>query len=347
MCADEYIPLSGLRDYFNGVITSDRLSGNILLKTDKYSVVFNEMSTLYSVNGRIYPLKDPIIFKDFRMMIPSDAYNTILKLFSDAETSYVVQNGVIDKEDNITEPDDDNGAGSYVYSAKPDKIRINSIIIDPGHGGEDPGAYGFGVNEKDVVLKTGLMVNDRLKNIYKDKKIIMTRSKDIFIPLEKRALIANNALKKYGESLFISIHANANRNQSAYGFETWYIVDKLRRDIVDKASAGNDRDVKNILNSMVNDEIYYESQELARIIQENLEKTIGNVSLNRGIKENVYFVVKESFMPAVLIEIGFVSNKYEANRLTNQSYLNKIVDGIVNGIKEFINGYEKDFSFNN
>ena len=62
---DDYVPLSGLRDYFNGTVTSDKLSGNILLKTEKYSVVFNEMSTLYSVNGKIYPLNDPIIFKNF------------------------------------------------------------------------------------------------------------------------------------------------------------------------------------------------------------------------------------------------------------------------------------------
>lgn len=231
----------------------------------------------------------------------------------------------------------------YIYIDKePKNIKINAIIIDPGHGGEDPGAIGnSGTKEKDIVLKTSLILSEKLKEIYPDKKIVLTRYNDIFISLDKRANIANYVFNKYGNSLFISIHTNASRSTKSYGFETWYLVEEYRRNIIKKGEISQDVDVESILNSMLNDEIYKESQDLAKKIQNYLEQEIGDVSKDRGIKEQTYFVIKKSIMPAVLVEIGFNTNKYEEIRLTKYSYLNKITDGILNGISEFIKGYEK------
>lgn len=230
----------------------------------------------------------------------------------------------------------------YIFEKEPDKVDIKAIIIDPGHGGNDPGAIGYsGVKEKDVVLRTALILAEKLKKKYTKKKIILTRNRDVFIPLDKRAKIANYVFNKYGNTLFISIHVNASRSNKPYGFETWYLVEKCRRSIIKKGEISEDEDVEDVLNAMLNDEIYKESKELANTIQKSLEKNIGYVSLNRGIKEQTYFVIKKSIMPAVLVEIGFNTNKYEEIRLTKYSYLNKIAQGIFRGIMEFTDVYER------
>ena len=252
---------------------------------------------------------------------------------------------ILNNDNNIEE--EVNVKNKYIYvDQEPKDIKINAIIIDPGHGGDDPGAIGYsGTKEKDIVLKTSLILYDKLKKIYPDKKIVLTRYNDTYISLDKRAKIANYVFNKYGNSLFISIHVNGSRSTKSHGFETWYLVEEYRRNIIRKGEISQDVDVENVLNSMLNDEIYKESKDLARRIQNYLVKEIGDVSRNRGIKEQTYFVIKKSIMPAVLVEIGFNTNKYEEARLTRYLYLNKITDGILNGILDFIKDYEKTYGY--
>ena len=229
----------------------------------------------------------------------------------------------------------------YLHEIKPDKILINAIVIDAGHGGKDAGAFRGNLLEKNVTLKISKKVNELLEKKFPNKKIILTRDKDIFLSLDKRSEIANNVSIKYGSSIFVSIHVNASKSQRAYGFETWYIVDSYKRNVIEKGKVSHDKDISSILNSMINEELYEESKNFAIKVQNALDRKIGNETLNRGVKENIYFVVKNSFMPAILVEVGFLSNKREANQLTNETYLNKLATGIVDGIGEFINEYEK------
>lgn len=251
-------------------------------------------------------------------------------------------------KDTELKNNNDNQIKSNIYITKnrPKDIKIKAIIIDPGHGGKDPGAIGYqGIREKDIVLKVGLILKEKLKNKFKDIKIILTRDKDIFIPLDKRAKIANYVYGKYGNSIFISIHVNASRSSKPYGFETWYLVSKQQRQIIKEGQVSNDKDVEKVLNAMLNDEIYKESKYLANNIENNLEKSIGYVSVKRGIKEESYFVIRNSIMPAILVEIGFNTNKYEAIRLTKYDYLNKIATGILKGIEEYVINYENTKGF--
>lgn len=229
----------------------------------------------------------------------------------------------------------------YLHEMKPDKILINAIVIDAGHGGKDAGAFRGNLLEKNVTLKISKKVNELLGKKFPNKKIILTRDKDVFLSLDKRSEIANNVSIKYGSSIFVSIHVNASKSQRAYGFETWYIVDSYKRNVIEKGKVSHDKDISSILNSMINEELYEESKNFAIKVQNALDRKIGSETLNRGVKENVYFVVKNSFMPAILVEVGFLSNKREANQLTNETYLNKLATGIVDGIGEFINEYEK------
>lgn len=229
----------------------------------------------------------------------------------------------------------------YLHEMKPDRILINAIVIDAGHGGKDAGAFRGTLLEKNVTLKVAKKIDELLKKKFPDKKIILTRDTDVFLSLDKRSEIANNVSIKYGASIFVSIHVNASKSPRAYGFETWYIVDSYKRNVIEKGKVSHDKDISSILNSMINEELYEESKIFAMKVQNALDKKIGGETLNRGVKENVYFVVKNSFMPAILVELGFLSNKREANQLTNEAYLNKLAAGIVNGIGDFVNEYEK------
>ena len=254
--------------------------------------------------------------------------------------------GVGEKQEETKKSKEENNISKnlgevYLHEMKPDKILINAIVIDAGHGGKDAGAFRGNLLEKNVTLKISKKVNELLGKKFPNKKIILTRDKDVFLSLDKRSEIANNVSIKYGSSIFVSIHVNASKSQRAYGFETWYIVDSYKRNVIEKGKVSHDKDISSILNSMINEELYEESKNFAIKVQNALDRKIGSETLNRGVKENVYFVVKNSFMPAILVEVGFLSNKREANQLTNETYLNKLATGIVDGIGEFINEYEK------
>ncbi|MBP7553138.1 MAG: N-acetylmuramoyl-L-alanine amidase [Spirochaetes bacterium] len=328
-------------------------SALLIKKLDKTAYLSN-FSNYIIIGGEKLFLNDFVTSEMGQFFIPIDGAIEILKYFSKDNYLFYLSEGdlVFDDDENVkitvekTEnlPDEFSNKNS---TYKDDAIkRIKAIIIDPGHGGKDPGSVGYnGLKEKDVVLSTALILQKKIKDKYPDKTIILTRDRDVFIPLEERANIANRTYEKLGETIFISIHVNSSRSSKSYGFETWHLNADYKRDILNKNSISDDKSVANIVNAMMIEEIYKESKELAKNIQDKLEERIGYVSRNRGIKEEKYFVIKKSIMPAVLVEIGFNSNKYEAIRLTNYSYLNKIATGISDGLFKFISDYEKTKGF--
>jgi N-acetylmuramoyl-L-alanine amidase len=239
-------------------------------------------------------------------------------------------------------------------SAEKNYLRIKAIIIDPGHGGKDPGALGryfedgkqHDLQEKNIVLTVGQEVAESLRRTYADKDIILTRSADEFVTLEQRTVIANEIeLKKNESIIFISIHANASLNSKANGFEVWYLPPDYRRELLDESVIESEnQDVLPILNTMLEEEITVESILLAQSIQSSLRTIIGDKIADRGLKEESWFVVRNAKMPAVLVELGFITNQEEALILGNQTHLKKISEGIYNGISGFINHFENQYS---
>ncbi|MDX9801886.1 MAG: N-acetylmuramoyl-L-alanine amidase [Spirochaetia bacterium] len=235
-------------------------------------------------------------------------------------------------------------------NARPSGHRIAAIIIDPGHGGRDSGAIGrheiagnrHTIYEKDIVLEIALELNRKLTSTYNDKKIILTRNNDSYPSLDERVEKANNVkLGKNEAIVFVSIHANASFNINAKGFEVWYLPPDFRRDLIDGDKADEEtKDILPILNTMLEEEFTIESILLAQSILDGLDKSIGSKDLNRGLKEETWFVVKNAKMPSVLIEVGFVSNKEESIKLSDKNYLKKISEGIYNGIIKFIDNLE-------
>jgi len=218
-------------------------------------------------------------------------------------------------------------------------LGIKNIIIDPGHGGKDPGAIGInGLREKDIVLKVAKMVAEIVRREI-GANIILTRDRDVFVRLEERTAIANT---KDGD-LFVSIHANSAPNRRAHGVETYYLsmasTKEERRVAALENSTSTNRisDLKDILKIMQGSKIE-ESARLAAIVQSSMIKGLGKKYKkigDHGIKKAPFVVLIGAQMPAVLAEIAFMSNKTDAKRLKSDTYLRDVAQQISHGIIEY------------
>ena len=222
---------------------------------------------------------------------------------------------------------------------------IETICIDPGHGGEDLGAVGRSkLQEKNVTLKIGL----KLKKLIESKtglRVIMTRDKDSEVSLNTRASIANNQLAQ----MFVSIHVNSSFRKSAYGSETFFVslqatdpealelAQKENQNKEDPGEAIQNDELKMILWNMAQTEHIRESSKLAEYIQNELNELLG--TRNRGVKQAPFRVLMRTAMPAVLIEAVFISNASEEKKLQNEEFLDKIAMAIYSGISKFIYYY--------
>jgi N-acetylmuramoyl-L-alanine amidase len=231
------------------------------------------------------------------------------------------------------------------------KASVVAILIDPGHGGKDPGAIGefgsgakkFRIAEKDVVLSIAKDLQKRLSERWPDKQILITRSGDSYPSLDERVEMANKVELSVNQAIiYISIHANASFNKNASGYEVWYLNPEYRRTVVDaKKAEGVDKDVLPILNAMLEEEYTTESVFLARSILDGISASIGPSAANRGLRAEEWFVVRNARMPSVLVEVGFVTNEAEARLLADEGHLRKLGDGIYNGVLSFVDYFER------
>ncbi|WP_291329340.1 N-acetylmuramoyl-L-alanine amidase [Desulfovibrio sp. UCD-KL4C] len=216
-------------------------------------------------------------------------------------------------------------------------LTFKTIMIDPGHGGKDPGASGHGLREKDINLRFAKILAAKLKRA--GFNILYTRSTDVFIPLEERTAMAN--IKK--ADMFISIHCNAHRKSSINGLETYTLNLARNRNAVRVAarenaiSAKRISDLQVILTDLMLNSKMKESKDLAKKIQ---TKVLTNVRRkwsikDQGVREAPFYVLMGAKMPSVLVELGYITNKTESSRLRSDKYLGYIADGIVKGVLEY------------
>jgi N-acetylmuramoyl-L-alanine amidase len=232
--------------------------------------------------------------------------------------------------------------------------RISAIIIDPGHGGSDPGAVSthtingktVKVSEKDIVLKASKQLRDMLVKTYPDKRILMTRESDITTSLEERTVIANAVPVRKNEAIiYISIHANSSRDKNAKGFEVWHLKHDYRRNLLDESHFSDSPDLRKIMNLLTEEAYNVESIRIADSILDALKTAMGKSMPSRGLKEEDWFVVRRSHMPAVLVELGFVSNKDDTLLMTNDSDLHKMAEALYKGIAGFVSDFERSGGF--
>ncbi len=228
--------------------------------------------------------------------------------------------------------------------------RIGAILIDPGHGGRDPGAVGthfmdgrrVTLLEKDIVLETSLVLHRLLSEGFPDKKVVLSRDDDRYLTLEQRTALANSLLTETGAAvIFISVHANASLSKMARGFEVWHLPENHRRDVLPDSSAARATELAPILNSVQEEEFTRDSQLLAYTIIDHFQHRVGDRSINRGVHEESWFVVRNAKMPAVLIELGFATNMREAVLLSDPGYLRTLAEAIYSAVAAFVTAYEE------
>jgi N-acetylmuramoyl-L-alanine amidase len=224
---------------------------------------------------------------------------------------------------------------------KPFISKIRRIVVDPGHGGHDPGAVGpSGLQEKDVVLTVGLRLRDLLKEEL-GLDVVMTRSSDVFIPLEERTAIAN----KVNADLFLSVHANAAPNRNAAGIETYYLNLAKTEKAAQLAAKENGTSLEKvsvlqaILFDLMANYKLNDSAHLAEEVQKSLHKKIRGQHAdvkNLGVKQGPFYVLVGATMPSILVETAFLSNSQEETRLKDPAYLELTAEGILDGVRGYI-----------
>ncbi|MBU3947215.1 MAG: N-acetylmuramoyl-L-alanine amidase [Proteobacteria bacterium] len=245
------------------------------------------------------------------------------------------------KADNITEHTDNNVKSGEL--ARQFVLGVKKITIDMGHGGQDFGAPGYikGIHEKNIVLSLGKKLAKKIREEL-NCEVVMTRSSDKYLTLEERTAIANTK----NSDLFISIHANASRNKNAYGIETYFLNLATDHDAIQVAARENATSTKNIsdlqtiLNDLMQNSKINESSRLASHVQESICQLLDSkysMIKNKGVKQAPFYVLLGAQMPAILVETSFISNERECQRLNDSRYQDMICEGIVKGVRSYIN----------
>jgi N-acetylmuramoyl-L-alanine amidase len=225
-------------------------------------------------------------------------------------------------------------------------LGVRTIVLDPGHGGSDPGCIGkSGLQEKVITLDVSLA----LKKMLVEKAglhVILARESDIMVPLESRTVIANQKRA----DLFVSIHVNAHRDRKREGVETFFLNFSPDPAVVELAAQENATSTKNmgqmkdIIQKIARNSKVDESRDLAERIQKNLLQALSMANpkiKDLGVRGAPFWVLIGSEMPSVLVEISHLSNAGEETRLKSAKYRDLAVQGIYNGIMEYIRSLGK------
>lgn len=271
--------------------------------------------------------------KDFKVFTFSDPFRIIVDVKGDRRQEISASRDVI--ETKKPEPAVKKPAAPF----KPGRIR--RIVIDPGHGGHDPGAVSpYGTKEKDIVLQIGLNLAQKIRNEL-GIEAVMTRSTDVFIELQERTAIAN----KVGADLFISIHANASLNRAANGIETYYLNLAKTEKAAQLAAKENGTSLEKVsmlqavlfdlmANYKINDSAHL-ADEVQKALFKNAQTGYPAVK-NLGVKQGPFYVLVGATMPSILVETAFLSNEKDEQKLKDPEFQELTADGIIAGIRGYI-----------
>jgi N-acetylmuramoyl-L-alanine amidase len=227
-------------------------------------------------------------------------------------------------------------------------LNVKRIVIDPGHGGKDPGCNSSGgVKEKNIVLGIARILKKKIEKEI-GCEVFLTRNRDVFLPLERRTAIAN--MKK--ADLFISLHINAHRNRKISGLETYFLnmaTDERSVMVAARENATSEKnisDLQTILNDLMLNTKITESSRLAHNVQKGMVSRVRKKytrARNLGVKQAPFYVLIGAQMPAVLVETGFLTNRTERKRLLSKKYQESVAEGICAGIKTYIKSIDQNY----
>ncbi len=230
-------------------------------------------------------------------------------------------------------------------------LRVSRIVIDPGHGGKDPGAISpTGVREKDLTLEIGILLAKRLKA--DGFEVFLTRSKDVFLTLEERTTFSN----KKRADLFISVHLNSHHNHTVNGIETYFLnltTDSSAIEVAARENATTQKSISDLqliindlmLNSKINESSRFANSVHTSIISSAV--TTGYDGRNLGVRQAPFYVLLGAQMPSILLELGFLTNSMDIGMLKRRAYQETLVDGIAKGINNYIMNTTYAYSWRN
>jgi N-acetylmuramoyl-L-alanine amidase len=222
--------------------------------------------------------------------------------------------------------------------------RLQTVVIDPGHGGMETGAKGkFGNLEKDITLAISLKLKALIQRNM-NFEVILTRDRDVDVSIENRSAIANN----HKAGLFISIHANGAVQKKAAGSETFFLSlnatdEETRRlaylenngsDLQNRIDPSSDNDLMMILWDMAQNAYIKQSSRLAELVQSELDAMLG--LRNRGIKQAPFKILTGAACPAILVEAAFISNPAEEQKLASEDFQTKVAEAIYRGLARYL-----------
>ncbi|MBN2384816.1 N-acetylmuramoyl-L-alanine amidase [bacterium] len=353
----DYLRLVDIAGFFNSDVQSYVMSQRYQIDVFGQPALFQIDQKYFFIEQSLVHGKEPVTLVKGHVYVPLESVQLMLK----SSSSFVVQwneknttltllarSSKTGGQDDylVQEPVDPKEVHSTIVPAG---RKVRSITIDPGHGGKDSGAIGpSGLKEKDIVLTISKLLRDQLKRKY-GLEVFLTRETDIFLPLAERTATANNNKS----DLFLSIHTNSGRRKNTTGFEVYYLnkqpsdegaretanLENLDWDESRLATTDLDSDLQSILWDLIQNKYLLESSVLAEKILTAHEFVFKTRS--RGVKQAPFYVLVGADMPAVLVEIDFISNPVQEKKLTDGAHLNLIVDALVRGIEDFIKHYEK------
>ena len=220
-------------------------------------------------------------------------------------------------------------------------LGVRKIVLDPGHGGKDPGAMANQMLEKDIVLKIAQKLKPKLEHLL-NCEVILTRNDDSYLSLEERTAIANTE----EADLFVSLHLNAHPSEDSRGLETYFLnlstnAEAMRVAAMENATSTHQiSDLEGILSDILKNSKIDESSRLAERVHTTIlsglnGKQFGEIK-NLGVKQAPFYVLIGAQMPSILLEIAFISNKDEAENLKNPYYLETVASQIANGISAYV-----------
>ena len=322
----------------SGSFVNDKTE-KIVIYVDSFKIKLSNNIAFIVVDDTIYQMGNKIIKRDNEYYVPIDDFFNILSVHgSDSHSiDYTTMSITLGpKTKKISKPI----VVADLIKEK-NKWKLDTIIIDPGHGGKDPGAIGYrGTKEKDITLDVAKRL---VKKIERNMNIntILTRDEDVFIRLEDRTKLANSENGK----LFISIHANSAEDRRANGFETYMIGTNKNAAAVRTAARENAvLDLEGGNTKKLTDEALIKatiaqsgfangSEQFAALVQEEMNKRLQ--SKDRGVKQAGFYVLAYASMPNVLIELGYISNPSEEKKLKSSQYKDALATSIYRAIEQY------------
>ncbi|TGK06634.1 N-acetylmuramoyl-L-alanine amidase [Leptospira semungkisensis] len=324
-----YVPFEEIRKRIPGLqpkFEPATLVGSISHTTGE--IRFRIGSSFYAINGSLEKTNLPVIYRDKDFLLPPDIVEAVFVRLLPGDVSYEFKEGEL----------------IFDLLPKAERLRLSAIIVDAGHGGKDPGTSSpKGIQEKMVSLQVAKFVKKFLNKVYPEVRVVLTRGGDSFIELERRSEIANSELQKGGSVLFISLHCNASISDDVNGYEVYYLSQTPSTEAAREISLFENKisgkkggpQYRKIQAGMMSSLIQRRSRLLARSIESEMKKNLGPKILSRGVKKADFSVLRGSLMPAILVEMGYLTHPKESDLLADKTQQVKLAKSILEGVRAY------------